>query len=64
MSTEARDLSNHCIYLKNNALYNEASAGQRSLRVDNHVFLQLPMGFFSQARVLLDRMAMFFFIPF
>ncbi|CAE7820996.1 ARAD1 [Symbiodinium microadriaticum] len=25
MTTEVRDLANHCIYLKNNALYNEAS---------------------------------------
>ena len=23
MTTEVRDLANHCIYLKNNALYNE-----------------------------------------
>lgn len=25
MTTEVRDLANHCIYLKNNALYNEVS---------------------------------------
>ena len=39
MSTEARDYSNHCIYLKNNALYNEAARAS----IQRHFFSHLPM---------------------